>query len=155
MSCPAFLHVSLFSTGVGEGVTQETRDWDPHTIIRLPTYLSLCQEARTTYRRILQESARKLNTQGSQLGSCIEKARPYYEARRLAKEVQPPILDLRGPCTDPGPGFVLYMEWETDHFFSLLFSSLPFGSCLSFLFTLYFFYPSSSLFFTEIMWVHY
>ncbi|XP_023408289.2 SH3 domain-binding protein 5-like isoform X1 [Loxodonta africana] len=45
-------------------------------------------EARTTYRRILQESARKLNTQGSQLGSCIEKARPYYEARRLAKEAQ-------------------------------------------------------------------
>ncbi|KAM7142422.1 SH3 domain-binding protein 5-like isoform 2-T4 [Molossus nigricans] len=44
-------------------------------------------EARTTYRRILQESARKLNTQGSHLGSCIEKARPYYEARRLAKEV--------------------------------------------------------------------
>ncbi|KAL0608714.1 SH3 domain-binding protein 5-like [Plecturocebus cupreus] len=45
-------------------------------------------EARTTYRRILQESARKLNTQGSHLGSCIEKARPYYEARRLAKEAQ-------------------------------------------------------------------
>lgn len=45
-------------------------------------------EARTTYRRILQESARKLNAQGSQLGSCIEKARPYYEARRLAKEAQ-------------------------------------------------------------------
>uniref|UniRef100_F7DWH3 SH3 domain-binding protein 5 n=1 Tax=Equus caballus TaxID=9796 RepID=F7DWH3_HORSE len=43
-------------------------------------------DARTTYRRILQESARKLNTQGSHLGSCIEKARPYYEARRLAKE---------------------------------------------------------------------
>ncbi|XP_054979763.1 SH3 domain-binding protein 5-like isoform X2 [Sorex araneus] len=45
-------------------------------------------EARTTYRRILQESARKLNTQGSHLGNCIEKARPYYEARRLAKEAQ-------------------------------------------------------------------
>ncbi|XP_043857411.1 SH3 domain-binding protein 5-like isoform X2 [Dromiciops gliroides] len=45
-------------------------------------------EARTTYRRILQESARKLNTQGSHLGSCIDKARPYYEARRLAKEAQ-------------------------------------------------------------------
>lgn len=50
-------------------------------------HLSLCQEARTTYRRTLQESARKLNTQGSHLGSCIEKARPYYEARRMAKEV--------------------------------------------------------------------
>ncbi|XP_068455163.1 SH3 domain-binding protein 5-like [Clinocottus analis] len=45
-------------------------------------------EARSSYRRILTDSARKLNTQGSQLGACIEKARPYYEARRLAKEAQ-------------------------------------------------------------------
>ncbi|XP_062845547.1 SH3 domain-binding protein 5-like [Trichomycterus rosablanca] len=43
-------------------------------------------EARSSYRKILTESARKLNAQGSQLGACIEKARPYYEARRLAKE---------------------------------------------------------------------
>ena len=46
------------------------------------------QDARTAYRRILSESARKLNAEGSQLGACIEKARPYYEARRLAKEVR-------------------------------------------------------------------
>lgn len=45
-------------------------------------------EARSAYRRILSESARKLNAQGSQLGTCIDKARPYYEARRLAKEAQ-------------------------------------------------------------------
>ncbi|XP_010871409.1 SH3 domain-binding protein 5-like [Esox lucius] len=45
-------------------------------------------DARSNYRRILTESARKLNGQGSQLGTCIEKARPYYEARRLAKEAQ-------------------------------------------------------------------
>ncbi|KFV71202.1 SH3 domain-binding protein 5-like, partial [Dryobates pubescens] len=45
-------------------------------------------EARTAYRRILSESARKLNAEGSQLGNCIERARPYYEARRLAKEAQ-------------------------------------------------------------------
>ncbi|XP_071880995.1 SH3 domain-binding protein 5-like isoform X1 [Anas platyrhynchos] len=44
--------------------------------------------ARTAYRRILSESARRLNAQGSELGACIEKARPYYEARRLAKEAQ-------------------------------------------------------------------
>ncbi|KPP63506.1 SH3 domain-binding protein 5-like [Scleropages formosus] len=43
-------------------------------------------DARSAYRRILTDSARKLNAQGSQLGTCIEKARPYYEARRLAKE---------------------------------------------------------------------
>ncbi|XP_058504540.1 SH3-binding domain protein 5-like, a [Solea solea] len=45
-------------------------------------------DARSGYRKILTESARKLNTHSSQLGSCIEKARPYYEARRLAKEAQ-------------------------------------------------------------------
>ncbi|XP_005945047.1 SH3 domain-binding protein 5-like [Haplochromis burtoni] len=44
-------------------------------------------DARSSYRRILTDSARKLNAQGSQLGACIDKARPYYEARRLAKEV--------------------------------------------------------------------
>ncbi|NXM33266.1 3BP5L protein, partial [Oxyruncus cristatus] len=44
--------------------------------------------ARSAYRRILSESARKLNSQGSQLGNCIERARPYYEARRRAKEAQ-------------------------------------------------------------------
>ncbi|XP_061615983.1 SH3 domain-binding protein 5-like isoform X2 [Phyllopteryx taeniolatus] len=46
------------------------------------------QDARSSYRKILTDSARKLNAQGSQLGACIEKARPYYEARRLAKEAQ-------------------------------------------------------------------
>ncbi|XP_053577847.1 LOW QUALITY PROTEIN: SH3 domain-binding protein 5-like [Bombina bombina] len=45
-------------------------------------------EARTAYRRILSESARRLKTLATQLGACIEKARPYYEARRLAKEAQ-------------------------------------------------------------------
>ncbi|NXV04537.1 3BP5L protein, partial [Cettia cetti] len=44
--------------------------------------------ARSRYRRILSDSARKLNSQGSQLGTCIERARPYYEARRKAKEAQ-------------------------------------------------------------------
>ncbi|KAJ0055146.1 hypothetical protein NL108_011173, partial [Boleophthalmus pectinirostris] len=45
-------------------------------------------DARSSYRRILTDSARRLNAQGSALGACIEKARPYYEARRLAKEAQ-------------------------------------------------------------------
>uniref|UniRef100_A0A8C7S806 SH3 domain-binding protein 5 n=1 Tax=Oncorhynchus mykiss TaxID=8022 RepID=A0A8C7S806_ONCMY len=44
-------------------------------------------DARSGYRKILTDSARKLNAHSSQLGTCIEKARPYYEARRLAKEV--------------------------------------------------------------------
>ncbi|XP_077029398.1 SH3 domain-binding protein 5-like isoform X2 [Agelaius phoeniceus] len=44
--------------------------------------------ARCRYRRVLSDSARRLNSQGSQLGACIERARPYYEARRRAKEAQ-------------------------------------------------------------------
>ncbi|MCI4386060.1 hypothetical protein PGIGA_G00057720 [Pangasianodon gigas] len=46
------------------------------------------EEERSSYRKIFTDSARKLNALSSQLGSCIEKARPYYEARRLAKEAQ-------------------------------------------------------------------
>ncbi|CAL8363620.1 unnamed protein product [Arctogadus glacialis] len=45
-------------------------------------------DARSSYRKILTDSARKLNAQNAKLGACIEKARPYYEARRLAKEAQ-------------------------------------------------------------------
>ncbi|XP_024152782.1 SH3 domain-binding protein 5-like [Oryzias melastigma] len=45
-------------------------------------------EARSSYRRILSDSARRLKAQSSQLGACTERARPYYEARRLAKEAQ-------------------------------------------------------------------
>lgn len=118
-------------------------------------YLSLCQEARTTYRRILQESARKLNTQGSQLGSCIEKARPYYEARRLAKEVQPPDPPSERAVHRSWPRILpLYGGGDRSPFlFAFLFSSFWFMP----LFFIYppLFYPSSSLFFTQIMWVHY
>lgn len=56
-----------------------------HFLYHNPVLLN--QDARSGYRKILTESARKLNAQSSQLGGCIEKARPYYEARRLAKEV--------------------------------------------------------------------
>lgn len=56
--------------------------------------ISCFKEARSSYRKILTESARKLNAQGSQLGACIEKARPYYEARRLAKEVRERVLSF-------------------------------------------------------------
>uniref|UniRef100_A0A8C7EE17 SH3 domain-binding protein 5 n=1 Tax=Nothoprocta perdicaria TaxID=30464 RepID=A0A8C7EE17_NOTPE len=45
-------------------------------------------EARATYRRVLSDSARQLDAQASLLGNSVEKSRPYYEARRLAKEAQ-------------------------------------------------------------------
>ncbi|XP_017695304.1 PREDICTED: SH3 domain-binding protein 5-like [Lepidothrix coronata] len=60
------------------------------------------QAARSAYRRILSESARKLNSQGSQLGNCIERARPYYEARRRAKEV--PGKSMEKGREGPGKG---------------------------------------------------
>ncbi|TRY96731.1 hypothetical protein DNTS_009600 [Danionella cerebrum] len=46
------------------------------------------KEARSSHRKIMNESVLKLKAKSSELGSCIEKARPYYEARRKAKEAQ-------------------------------------------------------------------
>jgi len=45
-------------------------------------------EARGAFRQMLTESAVKLNALSKKLGSCIEKARPYYEARMHCKEAQ-------------------------------------------------------------------
>lgn len=61
-------------------------------VLLIHLLISCFKEARSSYRKILTESARKLNAQGSQLGACIEKARPYYEARRLAKEVRANVV---------------------------------------------------------------
>ncbi|XP_051962937.1 SH3 domain-binding protein 5-like [Xyrauchen texanus] len=46
------------------------------------------QEVRASHGRIMSESVLKLKTMNSELGSCIKKARPYYEARNKAKETQ-------------------------------------------------------------------
>ncbi|XP_022091227.1 uncharacterized protein LOC110979587 [Acanthaster planci] len=45
-------------------------------------------EARASFRQSLTESTQSLNAISKKLGSCIEKARPYYEARQKAKECQ-------------------------------------------------------------------
>ncbi|XP_038051728.1 SH3 domain-binding protein 5-like [Patiria miniata] len=45
-------------------------------------------EARASFRQSLTESTHSLNAISKKLGSCIEKARPYYEARQKAKECQ-------------------------------------------------------------------
>ena len=47
----------------------------------------LC-EKRSLYRVALSESTQKLNNLSSKLGTCISKARPYYEARERAKVFQ-------------------------------------------------------------------
>lgn len=47
----------------------------------------LLQEARADFRQLLCDSSVRINALAKKLGSCVEKARPYYEARIKAKEV--------------------------------------------------------------------
>lgn len=46
------------------------------------------QEARATFRELLCESTLKIDSLAKKLGTCIEKSRPYYDARFKAKEVR-------------------------------------------------------------------
>lgn len=46
------------------------------------------QEARATFRELLCESTVKIDSLAKKLGACIEKSRPYYDARFKAKEVR-------------------------------------------------------------------
>ncbi|XP_006824157.1 SH3 domain-binding protein 5-like [Saccoglossus kowalevskii] len=50
-------------------------------------------ESRAVFRQSLSESTLSLNDLAKKLGSCIEKARPYYEARQQAKEAQQQTQD--------------------------------------------------------------
>ncbi|XP_033113623.1 SH3 domain-binding protein 5 homolog [Anneissia japonica] len=44
-------------------------------------------EARSSFRHALTESTQSLNATAKRLGACIEKARPFYDARQRAKEL--------------------------------------------------------------------
>ncbi|KAH8252880.1 hypothetical protein KR032_002325 [Drosophila birchii] len=46
------------------------------------------EEANSTFRILLNESTRRLKLSSKKLGSCIEKARPYYESLDKAREAQ-------------------------------------------------------------------
>lgn len=46
-----------------------------------------CQSGRNTFRQLLAETTRTLNELSQKLGKCVDKARPYYEARVKAREV--------------------------------------------------------------------
>lgn len=48
----------------------------------------LSQEANSTFRILLNESTRRLKLLSKKLGSCIEKARPFYEAQEKARMAQ-------------------------------------------------------------------
>jgi len=45
-------------------------------------------EKRNLYRTTLSESTRRLNLIAHNLGDCISKSRPFYDAKKLAKEAQ-------------------------------------------------------------------
>ncbi|KDR21122.1 SH3 domain-binding protein 5-like protein, partial [Zootermopsis nevadensis] len=45
-------------------------------------------EANTTFRLLLNESTRRLKLLSKKLGSCIERARPYYDSLEVAKKAQ-------------------------------------------------------------------
>lgn len=46
------------------------------------------EEAKSTFRILMNESTRRLKLSSKKLGSCIDKARPYYEALEKAKSAQ-------------------------------------------------------------------
>ncbi|KAG8198395.1 hypothetical protein JTE90_021638 [Oedothorax gibbosus] len=45
-------------------------------------------DARSSFRLLLSESSIRVNQLAKKLGTCVEKARPYYEARMHAKQLQ-------------------------------------------------------------------
>lgn len=50
------------------------------------------QEARRTFRELLCESSVKIDRLAKNLGACIDKSRPYYDARFKAKEVRKGVM---------------------------------------------------------------
>lgn len=52
------------------------------------SFLPNFQEAKSTFRILMNESTRRLKLSSKKLGSCIDKARPYYEALEKAKAAQ-------------------------------------------------------------------
>lgn len=46
------------------------------------------QEANNAFRGSLNETSTQLQSLTKKLGSCVEKARPYYEAKENAKKLQ-------------------------------------------------------------------
>lgn len=59
----------------------------PNLLLAIKTqFVVLLQGSRETFRSLLCDSAARLDGLSRKLGSCIEKARPYYEARMRASE---------------------------------------------------------------------
>ncbi|XP_059478019.1 SH3 domain-binding protein 5-like [Neocloeon triangulifer] len=80
--------------GVGDAAAEEAVD--PRVQVELEKLNSATDEinklevdldeARAAFRHLLMESTRRIDELAKKLGSCVERARPYYEARLRAKE---------------------------------------------------------------------
>ena len=62
--------------------------WEPKLLVFSHTVSSIPQDARAAFRQTLSETTHKLDAIARKLGSVVEKARPYYDARFRAKEVR-------------------------------------------------------------------
>lgn len=45
-------------------------------------------ESNTTFRMLMAEASRRLKVRARKLGSCIDKARPFYDALNMSKQAQ-------------------------------------------------------------------
>lgn len=50
-------------------------------------FLTLCQDARQKFRSVLVEATVKLDELVKKIGKAVEESKPYWEARRLARQV--------------------------------------------------------------------
>ena len=50
-------------------------------------FFSLCQDARQKFRSVLVEATVKLDELMKKIGKAVDESKPYWEARRLARQV--------------------------------------------------------------------
>ncbi|XP_037893192.1 SH3 domain-binding protein 5 homolog isoform X1 [Glossina fuscipes] len=77
--------VNLFGNDTVRNIELENLNSATDEINKLEIEL---EEANSTFRILLNESTRRLKLSSKKLGSCIEKARPYYEALEKARAAQ-------------------------------------------------------------------
>ena len=62
------------------------------------------QEARATFRSLLSDSGQQLSRLSRQLGSCVDRARPYYEARMRSRHALVTFLKNSNIVKQPAYG---------------------------------------------------
>lgn len=54
----------------------------------VPFFVSLLQDARQKFRSVLVEATLKLDELVKKIGKAVEDSKPYWEARKVAKQVK-------------------------------------------------------------------